>query len=425
MPPINQTIQATFKGVPFNIEIETQEGGRKVAIHEYPGSDNRFVEDLGKRPGIFRVTGYISSKNNDDWLQQAKRLTTVLQEDTEGTLELTIVAPITVKAQTFSKTIKQIDIGRVDFNITFLVSTPNPSPVLTLSSTQTVASSVSDVLDAAEVTLSETLTVPDKSVESLVSDYDGTQHMNSIAIAIQKLGQDIDTVTSLTDNIRDNISEFVRDPIAYAAAIFDDGVLGEVFSTVLVSRTALTALSDLLRIGFNLATDFESITEDALLNIEQSFNIPEFADDTQYRLTNNSNRFAITNTIRTGLFAVYLHQAASNEYPTDDDINDVIANITEAYENIVLIEDVSPTLALSLDICRIEALNVLETKLQVTPNVEDFSLKVPTIDIELAYRLYAEDFNTSEDLTDKANILTELNDILPTRYRDTVKVLKL
>ena len=110
---------------------------------------------------------------------------------------------------------------------------------------------------------------------------------------------------------------------------------------------------------------------------------------------------------------------------TDDDINDVIANITEAYENILLIEDVSPTLALSLDVCRIEALNVLEDKLQITPNVEDFTLKVPTIDVELAYRLYAEEFNTSEDLSSKADILTELNDILPTRYRETVRVLKL
>lgn len=431
MAPISQSIQATYKGVPFNIEIETQEGGRKVAVHEYPGSDSRFVEDLGKRPGIFRIQGYISStKNkelgsNEDWLQQARRLTTVLEEDTEGTLELTIVGPLTVKAQSFSKTLKQVEIGRIDFNMTFLVSTPNPSPVIAVSSTQTVSSAVSDVLKDVEAWLADTLELPDKVVIAEVSDYDGTQHMNSIATAIQKLGQTTDTVTAQVNKVRNNISELVRDPIAYAAALFEGGVLGEVFGTVLISRDALASLSDLLRIGFNLATDFESIREDVLSGVSRSFDIPEFADDTQYRITNNRNRFAITNSLRVGLFSIFLHQAASNEYPTDDDINSVVADINDAYENIMLIEDVIPTLALSLDVCRIEALNVLEDKLQTTPNVVDFILKVPTVDVELTYRLYAEEFNDSIDLTIKAEILTKLNGILPTNYRDIVKVLKL
>ncbi len=425
MAPINQTIQATFKGVPFNIEIETQEGGRKVAVHEFPGSDNRFVEDLGKRPGIFRVIGYISSKDNENWLQQTKRLTTVLEEDTEGTLELTIVGPITVKAQTFSKTLKQTDIGRVDFSITFLVSIPNPSPVEATSSTQTVATAVSDVLSASETFLSETLSIPDKAVEAEVSEYDGTQHMNVIAETIQKLGQETDTVTAVINNVRNNINDFVRDPIAYAASLFNGGVLGEVFDTILVTREALTALSKLTRIGYNLATDFESIKGEALTGLEQSFNIPEFADDTQYRLTNNENRFAITNSLRVGLFSIYLFQGASNDYATDDDINEVIEDINDVYENILLIEDVSPTLALTLDVCRIETLNVLENKLQTTPNVEDFLLKLPTVDVEIAYRLYAEEFNDSEDLTAKAELLTDLNDILPNRYSDEIKVLRL
>jgi prophage DNA circulation protein len=425
MAPITQTIQASFKGVPFNIDTETQDGGRKVAVHEYPGSDKRFVEDLGKKPGIFRVLGYISSKDNDDWLQQARRLTTVLEESTEGILELTIVGPIKAKAQTFSKTLKQTEIGRIDFNITFLISTPNPSPVKAPSSVQTVATTAVNLLDAAEVWLSDSLEVPTQETEARVSGYDGTQHMNVIAETIQNLGQEIDTVTSLTDNVRDNINDFVREPTAYAAALFNDGVLGEVFSTIEVSRISLKAASELTRLGYNLATDFESIEEEILTNIDQSFDIPAFADDTQYRLTNNRNRFAITNSLRIGLFAIYLRQAAANEYQTDSEINEVISDINDVYENILLIDGVTPTVALSVDACRIETMNVLETKIQNTPNVESLTLNTPTIDVELAYRLYAEEFVDVDGLTDKAIVLTELNDILPTRYIGEVEVLKL
>ena len=46
------------------------------------------------------------------------------------------------------------------------------------------------------------------------------------------------------------------------------------------------------------------------------------------------------------------------------------------------------------------------------------------MDVELAYRLYAEDFNNSDELSEKADILTDLNVILPNRYKDTVEVLK-
>jgi hypothetical protein len=248
--------------------------------------------------------------------------------------------------------------------------------------------------------------------------------MKSISDSVQNLGQKINTVTASANKVRDNISNLTRDPIAYAAGLFNDGVLGEVFKTVLTSRDALNALSKLCRVGYNLATDFETIKEDILTGIEQSFDIPMWGDDTQYRLTNNSNRFIITNSLRSGLFTIYLHQAADNEYPTDSDINDVIADINDVYENVILIDGVSPELALAVDECRIEAIDVLEGKLITTPNVEDYDLQVPTLDLELAYRLYAEEFESSEDLTDKAQALTDLNNILPTRFSGLVKVLK-
>ena len=432
-----QTIQASFRGVPFNIEVESHDGGRKVAVSEYPGSDTRFVEDLGKKPGTYRIQAYVSNGpvnkgpdqlqfiHQDDWLHRADRLTEALDNSSEGVLVLTTTGSITVKAVTYTKSLKQVSLGRVDFNITFLVSTPNPSPVRAPSSIYTVATALGRALDAALKWMEDSWIVPGTATEAAVADYDGKQHMGSISDSIQRLGQKTDTITAQANKVRNNISELTRDPIAYAAGLFNDGILGEVFKTVLTSRDALNSISKLCRVGYNLALDFETIKGDILTGVEQSFNIPKWGDDTRYRLTNNSNRFIITNSLRSGLFTIYLHQAADNDYPTDSDINAVIGDLNDVYENVILISGVTPALALAVDECRIEAINVLESKLITTPNIDNFILKTPTIDVELAYRLYAEEFESDQDLVDRAQALTDLNDILPNRFSDSVKVLKL
>jgi len=426
MSASDNTVLAGFRGVPFFVDTETEEGGRKVAIHEYPGSDTRFVQDLGKDPGVFRIRGYVASFEGVGWRQLDRKLTSALKDkETEGLLDMSIFGLVRVKPTTYSKTVDQVTLGRVNYEMTFVVSTPNPSPVFAPSNSQTVSVKARAVLDAAENDVANDLEIPTVATTAQVSDYDGTQLVTSVLDKVTSLGTEIDIVTSYANTVRDNISDFVRDPIAYASAMFNDGFLGAVFDTIEASRDTINAFSELCRVGYNLAVDFESIKDDSLSNLEQSFNIPKFADDANYRLTNNNNRFSITNSTRMALFANYLKLAADNDYATDGDINDVIEDINDIYENIVAIEDVSPLTAVTLDECRIDALKILDTKLQTTPNVESKVLKARTVDVELAYRLYAEDIENSEGLEAAAISLTDLNGILPNRYTGTVKVLKI
>ena len=425
MSSTDNTILAGFRGVPFFVSTETEEGGRKVAVHEYPGSDERFVQDLGGDPGVFRIRGYVADFHGVGWRQIDRRLTTALKDESEGLLDMSIFGLVRVKATSYSKTVDQTQLGRINYEMTFLVSTPNPSPVFAPSSSETVAVKARAVLDAAESDVANGLEVPTVATTAQVSDYDGTQLTTTVTDKVNSLGAGIDIVTSYANNIRDNISDFVRDPIAYASAMFNDGLLGAVFDTVESSRDTINAFSELCRVGYNLAVDFESIKEDSLSNLEQSFNIPKFADDANYRLTNNNNRFAITNSIRMSLFANYLKLAADADYTSDSDINNVIEDINDIYENVITIEGVSPSTALTLDNCRIDALNILDTKLQTTPNIVTMDLKTCTVDIELAYRLYAEDLSDSTALEDSAKVLTDLNDVLPNRLIGEVKVLKI
>lgn len=52
-------IGASFRGVPFFVEQSSRSGGRRTVTHEFPGRDEPYVEDLGRRARAFRVRGYL------------------------------------------------------------------------------------------------------------------------------------------------------------------------------------------------------------------------------------------------------------------------------------------------------------------------------------------------------------------------------
>jgi prophage DNA circulation protein len=83
---------ASFKGVPFWIDRDTEEGGRRAAVHEFPHGDNAFIEDMGQRAKSFSVTAYLVGDTSDS---DASTLSSTFDSDGAGTLVLPINGPIT------------------------------------------------------------------------------------------------------------------------------------------------------------------------------------------------------------------------------------------------------------------------------------------------------------------------------------------
>jgi prophage DNA circulation protein len=77
-------VGASFRGVPFLVDVSERGGGRRVVTHEFPLRDDPFVEDLGRRARTFRVDGYVLG---DDYLADRDALLAAL-EDESGPGEL-------------------------------------------------------------------------------------------------------------------------------------------------------------------------------------------------------------------------------------------------------------------------------------------------------------------------------------------------
>lgn len=78
---------ASFRGVPFCVQVEEQEGGRRVVEHEFPspGDDDvdPYGEDMGRAARRFRLDGYVIGA---DYLTQKRKLIDALERKGPGEL---------------------------------------------------------------------------------------------------------------------------------------------------------------------------------------------------------------------------------------------------------------------------------------------------------------------------------------------------
>ena len=107
---------ASFRGIAFALDDESTNNGRKVVSHEFVNSDKRFVEDLGRIPTVFNISGFIFG---DPGFSERDALKQALNEKGVGTLVHPVYGSVEVVAQpyTISSTMKRA--GRFDFQMVF------------------------------------------------------------------------------------------------------------------------------------------------------------------------------------------------------------------------------------------------------------------------------------------------------------------
>lgn len=75
--------QASFRGVPFQVEEDEGTFGRRVQVHEYPNRDKPYTEDLGRATRRFTINAYLVG---DDFFDARDRLIVAIDTPGPGTL---------------------------------------------------------------------------------------------------------------------------------------------------------------------------------------------------------------------------------------------------------------------------------------------------------------------------------------------------
>ena len=62
----DRLLPASFRGAEFHVASHGSEAaGRRVAVHEYPGRDTPYVEDLGRRASEYTLQAYVLGPDYD------------------------------------------------------------------------------------------------------------------------------------------------------------------------------------------------------------------------------------------------------------------------------------------------------------------------------------------------------------------------
>lgn len=429
-----QLVSASFKGVDFRVRNEIQSSaGRRVILHEYPNSDQRFVEDIGQIPPIFQIEAFVHGIN---YLARAQALEVALNEEGAGELILPTFGTVTAHALPYSKESNQTGIGEVIFRLEFALGRPTPGP-------NTRENQIEDLYDQGDFARTEIQIAlaliwdqPDTALNIATAEYDILQTVQSSINQYNTLfvTSSLTAYQSLANDIARDRPSLVTDGALLAAALIqntptDPGLWQQ---TSLGVPNGFGTTQALLGTTFGRDLSIQSATifgatEDNTTGV--SFSDPSFTSfinlwpaDTAARLQRNNNRRLLAQTYRVNSLVMAYEQAAAFDYSTEDQIIETRELLYQAYDTVMregLLEagdsesiQIQPGVRFAVESVRSIAGEILERKAQFSPGLTTVQLSAPRSALELAYLLYAEELTTTSDLENSAITLRGLNPAL-------------
>ena len=137
----DRLLQGSFRGAEFGVQAHTASGGgRRAQVHEYPGRDTPFVEDLGRRAHEFRLRAFVVG---DDYDRDRDRLRAACNVRGPGILihpYLGVMSAVCLDLRIIETTRQ----GRMaTFDLTFVEAGGSSLPLSLLNPAALVASAVS------------------------------------------------------------------------------------------------------------------------------------------------------------------------------------------------------------------------------------------------------------------------------------------
>jgi prophage DNA circulation protein len=107
----------TFRGVPFKIEEHSHPLGRRTALHEFPGRDDPYVEDLGRKTRRHTLDLFVVGR---DYVAERDALREALEAKGPGELVHPYLGRMTVQVEEATLRESTKDGGLARFSVTFV-----------------------------------------------------------------------------------------------------------------------------------------------------------------------------------------------------------------------------------------------------------------------------------------------------------------
>jgi len=212
--------KGSFRGVPFRTQFHERSGGRRSAIHEFPGRDEPVVEDLGRRALIFTIECHVIGT---DYRDARDRLIEALEDAGTGLLVHPWHGRMMVSVLDYTQSENTDDGGLAHFSITFAeAGQPVNAPAVADSGDRT-AHLASTVLAeapgrfAARFTIAGAASYVEDSASKLVREIAA---VTATAGALKGgVGPALRTFEAGLEFLPDNLSGLLRAPLHLGQAV--------------------------------------------------------------------------------------------------------------------------------------------------------------------------------------------------------------
>ena len=261
-------LKGSFKNIAIAISSGSVDGGRKVAIKQFPNRDTQSVEDLGLIPRKYSLELIVSDLAETDYFSYRDSLIAALESKGPGELIHplygrieNVVAVSYVINETFSA------FGDAVISANFEINDSTGIPEATGNIKTEIQFANNSVLDAVNLDIKDNFLVSNKFVgnfSSAVDKVNGIIDKASDATAfIGEASDRINTFSAEIGELAANVNQLVNDPLQLASAI--TGLMESVNGLYATARSTFDTLTGF----FGFGSDDDAIKQDTAGRIER------------------------------------------------------------------------------------------------------------------------------------------------------------
>lgn len=217
-------INGSFKGIPIAIDSGSIEGGRKVAVKQFPSRDTQTVEDLGLRPRKYSLEIIISDKTDQDYFSYRDRLIAALESKGTGELIHPLYGRINdVVAVSYNLSENFGSFGDTTISVNFEINENTGIPQASLNVISQISSSNDVVQSSIASDISDNFNVTESFARNFGAAVDKVDEIidaaKSATAFIGEAAQNLNEITAEIGELSANVNSLVSDPIALSDSI--------------------------------------------------------------------------------------------------------------------------------------------------------------------------------------------------------------
>ena len=381
-----EILNGSYKSIPISINSASLNGGRKVAIRQFPNRDTQTVIDLGLQPRQYSLQIIISAKRQKDYFGYRNDLLAVLESNTPGELIHPLYGRLNnVVAASYSLSEDFSSFGDSSIDVNFEVNNNTGIPQASSNALPQVSILNDDIIDLVAAGIIDSFKVTSSFIGNFTA---AVAKVNDIVSAVRgatsfigEVAQELNAFSDEIGALSANVNGLVSDPIALSLSI----------TSIFQSVNGLYASSSATLETFVGFFDFGSNDVDISLN-------------TVSRVERDRNNQTLNEAIAaTSLGYSYL-AVVQIDFQTDRQIDDTINRLDAKYDSI-LDNVISQEIVDAVTLMRIKVLEVLNQVRVSTSKIIPINTNLTTARV-LGFSYYGNDLHGDEIVT-----LNNLSDV--------------